>query len=227
MKENNFIESLNNFEGHELKILINEDGEPLFELYSIGMVLGYAKWDGKSYFDNGNQKIFPRKDRIEKIVKNAGIIGVCQGGTQYINIDDIRKFISLCHSKNKTNFIEWLKLNNFISYKEVFDTTRKEINFLDKLERTLKPFNITGIRQFPIDINNKHYRIDYYIQNLNIAIEYDENGHKNYSYEEHELRQEEIERELGCKFIRVVDNETNEYNIGLVIKEIFDIKAVA
>lgn len=43
MKENNFIESLNNFEGHELKILINEDGEPLFELYSVGVALGYGR----------------------------------------------------------------------------------------------------------------------------------------------------------------------------------------
>lgn len=62
------------------------------------------------------------------------------------------------------------------------------------------------------------YRIDYYIPSLNIAIEYDENNHKNYTYEQHELRQKLIERELGCKFIRVNDSNSDEYNIGQVIK---------
>ena len=104
---------------------------------------------------------------------------------------------------------------------------RKEIEFLNKLEESLKPFNITGIRQFPIDINYKHYRIDYYIPQLNIAVEYDENGHTSYTYEEHEGRQKEIEKELGCKFIRVTDNNSDEYNIGLVIKELFNITVVS
>jgi very-short-patch-repair endonuclease len=67
------------------------------------------------------------------------------------------------------------------------------------------------------------YRIDYYIKDLNIAIEYDENEHKNYTYEQQELRQAEIEKELGCRFIRVSDKNSDEYNIGLIIKELFQI----
>ena len=31
------------FEGSEVKIIVNEKGEPLFELYSTGMALGYIK----------------------------------------------------------------------------------------------------------------------------------------------------------------------------------------
>ena len=96
---------------------------------------------------------------------------------------------------------------------------RHEIQFLDILEESLKAFNITGIRQY----NTLKYRIDYYIPSLNIAIEYDENGHEYYSYEEHECRQKEIENELGCRFIRVTDNDTHYFNIGKVIKEIFNI----
>ena len=211
------------FEGRKLDVILNEDGEPLFELYSVGMALGYVNWDGKSYFEDGSQKLFPRKDRIDKVVKNAEIIGSVHDGHTYINIEDIRKMISLCHTENKIKFIEWLKSNGFITQTEVFNTTRKEINFLNKLEQSLKPFNITGIRQY----NVLNYKIDYYIPNLNIAIEYDENRHSNYTYEQHELRQQEIEKELNCEFIRVTDFETNEYNIGLVIKEIFNIKAIA
>ena len=94
---------------------------------------------------------------------------------------------------------------------------RKEIEFLDLLEEALEPFEIKGIRQCCI----LGYRMDYYIPELNIAIEYDENDHKHYSYEAHEGRQSEIEKELGCRFIRVSDNKSNAYNIGYVIKELF------
>ena len=109
-------------------------------------------------------------------------------------------------------------------YKLQAHAGRLELRFLDGLEEALKPFNINdGIRQYSINVNNKHYRIDYYIQSLNIAIEYDENGHASYSYEEHEGRQKEIENKLSCKFIRVSDENTDAYNIGLVLKNIFTI----
>lgn len=98
-------------------------------------------------------------------------------------------------------------------------SSRKEITFINELEDALKPFNIEGIRQF----NILSYRIDYYIPSLKIAIEYDENEHKDYSYEAHEGRQQEIEKKLGCRFIRVSDKNTNSYNIGFVIKNIFNI----
>lgn len=94
---------------------------------------------------------------------------------------------------------------------------RKEIKFLDQLEQALQPFNIEGKRQYSV----LNYRIDYYIPSLNIAIEYDENEHKNYTYEAHEGRQRNIEKELGCRFIRVNDSNTDNYNIGLIIKNIF------
>lgn len=103
---------------------------------------------------------------------------------------------------------------------------RKEIYFSEKLGEALKPFGLKIITQFPV--KNKHgkyyYHIDFYIPSKNIAIEYDENGHKGYSYENHEGRQKHIEQELGCRFIRVTDDYSDEYNVGLVIKEIFNIK---
>ena len=58
---------------------------------------------------------------------------------------------------------------------------------------------------------------------IRVTLKYDEKGHSSYTYEQQELRQKEIEKELGCKFIRVIDKNSDEYNIGLVIKEIFNI----
>lgn len=84
------------------------------------------------------------------------------------------------------------------------------------LERTLSVFELKGIRQFKVG----KYKIDYYLPSLNIAIEYDENKHKNYTYEQQELRQKIIKRELGCSFIRVDDSKSHSENIGIVLKDI-------
>ena len=186
------------------------DGIPMFELYSTGMALGYVK--------TAKGRQYARTERIDKTVKNAVITPVVHNNKKYITINDVRKLITLSHTDNskKESFINLLKNNGYIDYNEVFTSTRKEIKFLNELEEVLLPMGIKGIRQYPI----LSYRIDYYIPKLNLAIEYDENEHKNYSFEAHELRQENIENNLNCNFIRLSDSNTNLNNIGIVINEI-------
>lgn len=120
--------------------------------------------------------------------------------------------------KNKEKLYEYYNDLN-LEKNEVILYNREEIDFINMLEDTLKPFRLKGTKQYKV----KSYRIDYYIESINIAIEYDEADHKNYSYEKHEGRQREIEKELGCRFIRVSNNDNNAYNIGKVIKEIFNL----
>ena len=122
--------------------------------------------------------------------------------------------------EKRYDLTEWFKSIGFL--KDITINSRKEIDFLDMLEKTLEPFNLVGKSQYKV----LNYKIDYYIPELNIAIEYDENNHSNYSYESHELRQKLIEEKLGCRFVRISDNKSKEYNVGLVIKEIFNIKEV-
>ena len=119
-------------------------------------------------------------------------------------------------AKRKCKLIQQLKLDNKLEL-----VGRKEIEFIEELELALRPFGLEGLKQYSV----LNYRIDYYIPKLNIAIEYDENNHKHYTHEKHEDRQLEIEKELGCKFIRVSDKYSNAYNIGLVIKEMFEVEA--
>lgn len=119
--------------------------------------------------------------------------------------------------KNIYPLIQWYNKNNTNNNEVIILQEREEIEFINKLEKSLKPFSIKGIRQFTV----LTYRIDYYIPELNIAMEYDEDEHKNYTYAEHEGRQKDIEKELGCSFIRVSDKNSDEYNIGLVFKELF------
>ena len=203
---------LKKFEATDVIIeIIN--GVPMFELYSTGMALGYVKTSkGKQY---------ARTERIDNTAKNAEIKPLVYHGDKYININDLRKFITLSHTDNmkKENFIKFLKDNDYVEYNEVFTSTRKENNFLNELEEVLKPISITGIRQY----NVLTYRIDFYIPKLNLAIEYDENEHRNYTYENHELRQKNIENELHCKFIRLSDSFNNLHNIGVVINEIMKV----
>ena len=103
----------------------------------------------------------------------------------------------------------------------VYSLNREETEFEYCLKEALKPFNLEIKTQLSV-CDNK-YRIDFYIPSLNIAIEYDENGHKGYSYEKHEGRQKEIESELSCRFIRVSDSNSHSFNVGQIIKEIFNI----
>ena len=129
------------------------------------------------------------------------------------------KLYSLMRHKNE-KIVNFIVNDYFNSNKElVVFTQNKEIRFLDMLEESLKPFDITGIKQY----NVLGKRIDFYIPSLNIAIEYDENGHKHYSYEKHEGRQKEIENKLGCRFIRVTDSDSHSFNVGKIIKEMFNI----
>lgn len=127
------------------------------------------------------------------------------------------------YSQNSHNLIQFLYLFKDKNTKIIFkNNKRPEINFLDKLEEGLKPFNIKGVRQYYV-FDGK-YRIDYYIESLNIAIEYDESQHNTGVNKERDLiRQKEIENKLNCRFIRVSINNSDEYNIGFIIKNIFNL----
>lgn len=110
------------------------------------------------------------------------------------------------------------KLIEFVGSMEmpIVLSKRKEVSFIEQLEEFLSEYNIKGIKQYPI----LNYRIDYYIPELKLAIEYDENNHNSYSYEAQEGRQKQIEKELGCKFVRLSDNCSDLKNIAKVSKYI-------
>lgn len=97
---------------------------------------------------------------------------------------------------------------------------RKEIEFFLELNQSLKGFeeDLTLYQQY----NVLDYRIDGYIKELNLAIEYDEPQHA-YSEKEDNIRQNQIEKALNCRFLRLSSEDTNAKNIGLVFGEMFKI----
>ena len=69
--------------------------------------------------------------------------------------------------------------------------------------------------------NVNGYRLDAYIPELNIALEYDEKKHlNNKNKKADKQRQLNIEDILGCKFIRLLDTKTNKENIETVFNKI-------
>ena len=51
------------------------------------------------------------------------------------------------------------------------------------------------------------YRIDLYFQDYKLAIETDENRHRNRNIDYEIKRQKAIEQDLGCKYIRIDPNK--------------------
>ena len=204
--ENNIITKTNDMFG-ELKIVMI-DNDPWFVGKDVAEVLGYSN-ASKAVINHVDDE-----DRIKEMIET-------NGGIQLMTVINKRGVCSLiCKSKTKSKeykdkFKNWLVSEGLIEDSFCI-TSRKEIEFLDMLEEVLKPFGYKTIRQYSV----LDYKIDLYIEDLNIAVEYDEDNHKHYSYEQHEWRQVLIEKELGCKFIRLSDKEDDLYNVGLVMKGI-------
>ena len=203
----NKIQIFKNEEFGEIRTL-EIDGEPYFVGKDVASILGYSN---------------PRKaliDHVDEEDKTLNEIDTTRGKQKMIIINENGLYNLLAKSQTvsiayKTKLKKWLVSLGLIQ-DELLLTERKEIKFLNKLQEALKPFDLEGIKQYKV----LNYKIDFYIPKLNIAIEYDENEHKDYSYKQQQGRQKEIENSLGCDFIRISDKQSDEYNIGLVLLHI-------
>jgi very-short-patch-repair endonuclease len=92
----------------------------------------------------------------------------------------------------------------------------QEAEFIQLLIEVIEPFGYECCKQY----NVCGKRVDLYIKDINVAVEYDENCHVSYDYIDDSIRQYKIEDEIGCEFIRVTSRNTNAYNVGVVMKRI-------
>ena len=87
------------FEGTQVHI-IEVDGEPLFEVYSIGMALGQVKIaKGQKY---------PRKDRIDENLKSAEIMPVVHNGQLFITEEQLYDLMLEMKTDKVKPFRKWL-----------------------------------------------------------------------------------------------------------------------
>ena len=116
------------FEGTPVEIITDKNGEPLFELYSTGMALGYSRTDGKTMSVHGGQKLFPRKDRIDKVIENAEITGCVQGGHKYLTESQLYDFMFEAKTDKCKSFRKWVT-------NEVLPTIRKTGGYVNNAEK--------------------------------------------------------------------------------------------
>lgn len=132
------------------------------------------------------------------------------------------KYYNLIRNKNEYIFNiimnEYFEINSDDEY--IHFVQNKEIRFRNQLSTILNKFKIRYQFQYSVF----QYRIDIYLPDFNIAIEYDENAHKHYIYETQELREMNIKNEIGCKFIRVTDEYSIDEAVSIILSELFEIK---
>lgn len=215
----NNLQIFNNKEFGDVRV-INIENEFWFIGKDITNILGYTN-PTKTFKDHVD------KDDIKvlkyKACYKTPLISLWKGNDYsnktLINENGLLNLVLECNiitKDKKIKIIENFKNNGYLKDIGFILKERKEIKFISQLEEFLKEYNIKGINQYSI----LGYRIDYYIPKLKLAIEYDENNHSGYSYETQEGRQKQIEKELGCKFIRLSDNCSDLKNIAKVSKYI-------
>ena len=73
---------------------------------------------------------------------------------------------------------------------------------------------------YRVVIDNEEFIIDMYIPDCAIGIEMDEDGHK--FYKNDELRQQKIQNRLGCKFIRIKEDDNIDKKLNEILKYIYN-----
>lgn len=178
--------------------------------------------NNKDEFEDNIDIIDLKTFKIKELVVNSGLLSKAQWGNSnnvyILSEQGYAKLYSLFRYKNEECFRVVMKkiFNSKVLYVQN-NIYNKEIRFRERLGKILNQLNI--VYEFQYKVLN--YRIDIYLPLLNIAIEYDENNHKYYTYKQHNDRQAKIENKLGCKFIRVSDSYDIDTAIGIVLKNIY------
>ena len=166
--------------------------------------------------NSGNEVI--RWERVNGFLKELGC-NPCKSG-DFINLEIM--FLLIDKSQN----IDKYKLKEFI-YKEILNKEiilikkpRFEINFFKQLEMILSELQDKKYNFFyQVYTRDLKYRVDCYIPEAFLVIEYDEEHHQ-YQKKEDKIRQSYLEN-LGLTVIRVDKSEESK-GIGVVIRTIYN-----
>lgn len=177
------------FEENEVKMIVNENGSVLFELYSTGMALGYVR-------ANSVGKMYPRKDRIDKTVENAEITICVHDGHKYLTEEQLYDFMLEAKTEKCKSFRKWvthevlptlrktgsynlsnnlpIEVNQLLDcinrqqeqINELLDSTKEQQNQIDEIKslvgiRAKQTFNYSLLikNHLGIEVANEDYRI--------------------------------------------------------------------
>jgi len=158
MENNNILKLVNNFEGTNVGIITDENGNVLFELYSTGIALGHTK----SNTVKGKIYIQCRKDRVDKNIENAGIKPLVHNGLTYLNEEMLYDFMLEARTDKCKPFRKWVTSEVLPSINKnggyiIDNASEDQINkltmySLPKLKNTFKTENIELIHNTYQDV---------------------------------------------------------------------------
>lgn len=181
---------------------IRKDAEGRFslnDLHKAAMAKGHATESQRpgNFLKTDILKVFIKtlnsKTTIQCVKKNTGATGSSFACAEV--------FIKYAQWLSPKIGVEVSNLFNLPSV--VMDYVRREFLFGEEIVYNLfKGYNV--IKQF--NVLGGKYKIDWYIPELQLAIEFDEAHHSTPANQEADkARQQEIEKVLGCRFLRYTD----------------------
>lgn len=167
---------------------------------------------GKDYFELNKKEIPRYKIEIKTMIPNNMKKIILFTSSGYLKLT--KTFV------NNTEYKIIKKVYEFLGGNENIDiyvsNERLEISFFKLLEEALKEVDVKLIHQHYVS----GYRIDFFLPEYNLAIEYDEDHHKSRTRED-KIRERKIKKEIGCDFIRCSYKDSNIKNLMKILKEIF------
>lgn len=129
-KEENNLPVVKVFEGHNVDI-IQVNGEILFEIYSTGMALGYIT--------NANNKQYPHKTRIDKIIENAEIKPFVHSVQKYFTESQLYDFMLEAKTDKCKSFRKWVTTEVLPTIRKTGGYVNNEDKFVDNYFSNLAP----------------------------------------------------------------------------------------
>ena len=200
------------------------EGKSVISSYDISRIHKRpVKRVNESFKRNINK--FVESEDFFRIPADSGIRSVIATGSfkhsnnKFENLFTKRGYLKLTKTfTNNTEYKIIKKVYEFLGGNENIDiyvsNERLEISFFKLLKEALKEIDVKLIHQYYVS----GYRIDFFIPEYNLAIEYDEDHHKLRTKEE-KIREKEIKKETGCKFIRCSYRDSNIKNLMKILKE--------
>lgn len=154
------MNKLMQFEDTNVNMVQDENGNLFFELYSTGMALGYVKY--------AKDKAYPKKDRIDIIVKNAEITSVVQSGQLFLTESQLYDFMLEAHTNKCKKFKKWLtnivlptihKTGGYVSNDELFINTY--LSYADENTKNLFRLQLNTITQLNHKIEQDKPLVDF------------------------------------------------------------------
>ena len=168
----------------------------------------------KIYFSKKEMLDIKKYNMVEDLITNNIFTQNAINRSNEIFLFNVNGFVKYINNNQCNANLVQKVLDVYFNSKKNFIilNNRKEITFRNSIEDCFRDI-IKIIPQYQVG----KYRIDIYIPEYNIAIEYDEKHH-NYKTKEDFTRQKYIEKKIGCRFIRINENIKFEYAINQILK---------